>query len=127
MFFVHHTMLLIIRMTCTLRIRKRIISIKTTESTSGTTTTTTTETVPAEKGNVNEDYTIDISDASMVLLMYANSATGMDMSEYTEKQLSAADVDEDEMITISDAAYILTFYAQTAAGMNPSWESILKK
>lgn len=65
--------------------------------------------------------------ASMVLLLYANSATGMDMSEYTEKQLSAADVDEDEMITISDAAFILTFYAQNAAGMNSLWEDILKK
>ena len=63
----------------------------------------------------------------MALMIYANSAAGIDISGYTEEQLKAADVDEDGKISISDAAYILTFYAQNAAGMNPSWENILKK
>ena len=106
-------------------------SSSTTTTTTTNTITTTTETDPIvnplEKGNVNGDEKIDISDSAMALMIYANAAAGMDISGYTEEQLKAADVDEDGKITISDATYILTFYAQTAAGMNPSWESILTK
>ena len=82
---------------------------------------------PMVTGDINGDGTIDISDATIILMMYAYSAAGMDMSEYTEEQLIAADIDGDGKVSISDATYILTYYAQNAAGLNPSWEGILKK
>ena len=75
-------------------------------------------------GDINGDDTIDISDSTMVLMMYAYSAAGMDMSSL---QKNSSDIDSDGKITISDASYILTYYAQYGAGLNPSWENILKK
>ncbi|MDD6269338.1 MAG: hypothetical protein PUA84_04705, partial [Oscillospiraceae bacterium] len=60
------------------------IQVLLTKSTTGT-TTTTTETVPVEKGNVNGDEKIDISDSAMALMIYANAAAGIDISGYTEE------------------------------------------
>ncbi|MGN0630892.1 MAG: leucine-rich repeat protein, partial [Ruminococcus sp.] len=79
----------------------------------------------SEKGNINGDEVVDISDATMVLNIYANLAAGIDVSDYTEAQISAADVDSDGNVTITDATFILTYYAQNAAGIETSWESIL--
>ncbi len=72
------------------------------------------------KGDVNADNTVNISDATLILTHYANTAASLS-SGLTEAQLSAGDTDEDGSITITDATAILTYYAQTAAGLNPEW------
>ena len=97
-------------------------TLATTKITTTTAVTTITETTPSEpktlKGDVNKDGLVDIADATITLTMYASSAAGLDMSNYTEKQLKTADVDEDGSISINDATYILTYYANIAAGID---------
>ena len=78
-----------------------------------------------KKGNINGDEAVDISDATIGLTIYANIAAGLDVSDYTEAQISAADIDGDGAITITDVTFILTYYAQTAAGIETSWDAIL--
>ncbi len=72
------------------------------------------------KGDVNLDGLVDISDATLALTHYAQTAASLD-SSLSDVQISAADVDEDGVITLSDATAILTYYAQYAAGLSPSW------
>ncbi len=72
------------------------------------------------KGDVNANSLIDISDATLVLTHYAQTAAGMGGS-LSEAQLKAGDTDGDSSITISDATAILRYYAEKAAGLNPTW------
>ena len=82
------------------------------------------------KGDVNLDGSIDISDASLVLMYYANTGAGIDYAfsdDAAQNQLmtALADVDEDGVISITDATYILTYYAYIGAGIPADWESII--
>lgn len=91
-----------------------------------TTTITTTETPPSTEqdyilGDVNEDKTVDSSDASCVLVNYAIIQTGGE-SELTEIQKKAADVNKDGLMDSSDASKILTYYAMISTGKEPSWD-----
>ena len=72
------------------------------------------------KGDVNANSLIDISDATLVLTHYAQTAAGMGGS-LSEAQLKAGDTDGDSSITISDETAILRYYAEKAAGLNPTW------
>ena len=63
----------------------------------------------------------------MGLNIYANMAAGIDLSAYTDAQMSTADVDGDGNVSITDATFILTYYAQNAAGIETSWETLLGK
>lgn len=76
-------------------------------------------------GDLDEDGVVQISDATMVLNIYARGAACLDTSEYTDRQKKAADVNKDGKIDISDATAILTYYAQNAAGLNPTWDKIV--
>ncbi|MGN0631889.1 MAG: dockerin type I domain-containing protein [Ruminococcus sp.] len=78
-------------------------------------------------GDINGDKAADVSDATIVLNLYANQAAGLDISKYTQQQITAADVDGNGTVGTSDASYILTYYAQYGAGLNPIWEQILGK
>ncbi len=73
------------------------------------------------KGDVDGNGTVAVDDAGIALAIYAKTAAGLSVSEYTQDQFTAADINADSSVTISDAAAILTYYAQTSAGMNPSW------
>ena len=64
--------------------------------------------------------TIDITDATLILTHYAQTAAGLP-SSLTEAQLSAGDTDRDSSITIADATAILKYYAEKAAGLDPAW------
>jgi len=66
-------------------------------------------------GDVNEDGTVDSSDASKVLAAYASVATGGSLG-LTETQELNADVNMDGAVDSSDASSILGFYAFTATG-----------
>lgn len=111
----------------------------TTEATTTTTTTTTTApvtttaptttTTEAElmQGDVDGDDVISVSDAVDVLKIYAMSAAGMDVSDFTAAQFQAADVDGDGVVAVSDAVYLLTYYARKAAGIDVTWDDIVNK
>lgn len=111
----------------------------TTEATTTTTTTTTTAPVTTTaptttttetelmQGDVDGDDVISVSDAVDVLKIYAMSAAGMDVSDFTAAQFQAADVDGDGVVAVSDAVYLLTYYARKAAGIDVTWDDIVNK
>ena len=72
-------------------------------------------------GDVNDDETIDASDASLVLAEYAKIQTGGNQT-FTENQTSAADVNNDGVVDASDASKILVYYAAISTGKEPSWK-----
>ena len=72
------------------------------------------------KGDVNGDDAVNISDATIMLTHYAQTAAGLPLS-LTDTQLKAGDTDGDSSITISDATAILRYYAEKAAGLDPAW------
>ncbi|MGN0591699.1 MAG: dockerin type I domain-containing protein [Ruminococcus sp.] len=100
-------------------------TVSETTATETTTSTSTIETDDGLHGDVNEDNTVDINDASIVLTLYAKKAAGLPIEDSTEEQQKAADVNNDGLIDISDATAILRYYAQNAAGLNPTWEQII--
>ena len=75
-------------------------------------------------GDINGDSTVDASDASNVLEVYALVSTGKD-SELTEEQKKAADVNKDGSIDSSDASIILAYYAYTQTGGTDTLEEYL--
>ncbi len=85
----------------------------------------TTDEPDAMRGNIDGNDTVDITDASISLEIYARKAAEISIDEYTDTQKKAADVDGNGCIDLSDAAAILTYYAFKAAGLNPTWEEIL--
>ena len=93
-------------------------------TTAPTTTTTETELM---QGDVDGDDVISVSDAVDVLKIYAMSAAGMDVSDFTAAQFQAADVDGDGVVAVSDAVFLLTYYARKAAGIDVTWDDIVNK
>ncbi|MBQ3139729.1 MAG: hypothetical protein IJB68_09520 [Ruminococcus sp.] len=72
-------------------------------------------------GDVNEDDSVDSSDASLVLAEYALIQTG-GKPTFTEKQRLAADVNKDNAIDAADASKILAYYAMVSTGKKPTWD-----
>lgn len=72
-------------------------------------------------GDVNEDTTVDASDASLVLSEYALLSTGGQFS-FNAKQQKSADVNKDGQINSSDSSKILSYYAEISTGGKPSWD-----
>ena len=71
-------------------------------------------------GDINEDSTVDSSDASMVLAEYSNIQTGGE-AEFSSVQTTTADVTNDNVVDPSDASAILEYYAKASIGEEPSW------
>lgn len=72
-------------------------------------------------GDVNQDSSVDSSDASLVLSEYAALSTG-GQSSLNDKQKKAADVNKDGVINSSDSSMILSYYAEISTGGKPSWD-----
>lgn len=77
------------------------------------------------KGDVNENGTVEVDDASLILSEYASVAAGLD-SLLTPHQKLCADVDENNEINVDDASKVLAFYAANAAGLNPNPDKYFK-
>ena len=77
--------------------------------------TTTTTPVELALGDVNNDGSVDSSDAAMILRQYADVQAGKD-GIFTGEQKSVADYNNDGTIDSSDAAIILKAYAEKQAG-----------
>lgn len=77
-------------------------------------------------GDLNGDYFIDASDASLILQQYALSSTG---KEYTlgENALKAGIITNDEALDSSDASSVLAYYAFTSTGGNNSLKNFIAK
>ena len=72
-------------------------------------------------GDADGNGSVDISDAVLVLKVYAQKAADLTPDEgYT-------DTDGDGVTEIGDASAILTYYAMSAADIPVSWEDIFKK
>lgn len=72
-------------------------------------------------GDADGNGSVDISDAVLVLKVYAQKAADLTLDEgYT-------DTDGDGVTEIGDASAILTYYAMSAADIPVSWEDIFKK
>lgn len=70
-------------------------------------------------GDIDGDEMIGISDATKVLIHYAQSAAGL-----APESISNADIDIDGEITIQDVSFILSYYAKSSAGIPCTWEEI---
>lgn len=66
-------------------------------------------------GDVNNDKSVDASDASVILAEYALIATGKN-SSFSEEQKKSADIDNNGFIDSADAALVLSYYAYFSTG-----------
>lgn len=102
----------------------------TTTTTTTTTVTTTTTAIPTSpsgsyaKGDLNNDTLIELTDASMVLQVYAMNSASL-VCSISDAALTAGDINENGRLDIDDASMILTYYAQNAAGLDASWDAII--
>ncbi len=72
-------------------------------------------------GDINKDNSVDASDASMVLTIYASVSTG-DSSMLTPEFVKTADINQDGAVDASDASAILQYYAYVSTGGKESIE-----
>ncbi|MGN0630357.1 MAG: leucine-rich repeat protein [Ruminococcus sp.] len=74
--------------------------------------------VPANavKGDINDDGAVDISDATIIMMLYAKRAAGI-ISKVNAFDLAAGDMNGDLMIDAADATEVLAFYAENSAGI----------
>lgn len=87
-----------------------------------TTTTTPIVTTPYYiLGDVNQDDSVNSSDASLVLEEYSRLQTG-NPSSFTATKRDSADVNKDGRIDSTDASKILEYYAEASTGKIPSWD-----
>lgn len=86
-----------------------------------------TDTSEPVTGDIDGNGTVDISDATAVLSMYAESAAGITPAIYIGAASNPADVNGDGVVSLDDATAILLYYAQTASGLSPEWADIINK
>ncbi len=78
-------------------------------------------------GDVDENGRVDASDASMLLVMYAELSTGKTES-FGENTELRGDVDRNSKIDASDASLVLKYYAALSTSKDYiSWDKFLQK
>lgn len=100
----------------------------TTEATTETTVTTTAEPAQAAflRGDVDDNGTVDVTDAQLTLAAYARRIAGKPLG-LTDPQFRAANVNLDEQLSVEDAQFILKYYARNTVAKNPTtWEELLQ-
>lgn len=76
-------------------------------------------------GDVVEDETVDASDASKVLSVYAQISTGSEIDLHASK-IRHCDINRDETIDSSDASLILAYYAAVSTSTKEiTWDDFL--
>lgn len=79
-------------------------------------------------GDVYMDGNVDVQDAYLVQVYFADSAADNDPVFYEGEELNAriiaevADIDLDGLITINDAYLIMRYFADHAAEKDVTWE-----
>lgn len=92
-----------------------------------------TVSVSDNRGDVDQNGTIDTFDAYEILLYYANISAGYTDYTFSENGdpeleaslVAAADVDGNGAIDTFDAYYVLLFYAMNSVGFSTTWEDII--
>lgn len=74
------------------------------------------------KGDIDGDGKIGIEDASLILKIYAQNASGIDTLANNN---TATDINGDGKTDIADATCVLNYYAYNAAGLSFTWEDII--
>lgn len=100
----------------------------TTEATTETAVTTTAEPAQAAflRGDVDDNGTVDVTDAQLTLAAYARRIAGKPLG-LTDSQFRAANVNLDEQLSVEDAQFILKYYARNTVAKNPTtWEELLQ-
>ncbi len=96
---------------------------------SATDTTVTTdrgqETQTTSIGDLNSDGVVDSSDASEILMIYAQVSTGG--GDVPEETKAVADINGDGLVDSSDASLILEYYAYVSTGGSDSAEEYFAK
>lgn len=96
---------------------------------SATDTTATTdsgqETQTTSIGDINSDGVVDSSDASEILMIYAQVSTGG--GDVPEETKAVADINGDGLVDSSDASLILEYYAYVSTGGSDSAEEYFAK
>ena len=87
---------------------------------------TTTKATDVNRGDIDDNGTIDAIDASVALTIYALRSTNGDVSMYSEKQLQAADTDKNGTVDAIDASYILSYYAYISTGGKKNFDDFMK-
>ena len=87
---------------------------------------TTTKVTDVNRGDIDDNGTIDAIDASVALTIYALRSTNGDVSMYSEKQLQAADTDKNGTVDAIDASYILSYYAYISTGGKKNFDDFMK-
>ena len=116
------------------------VATTTIETTAETTVTTTAEATtetavmttaePAQaaflRGDVDDNGTVDVTDAQLTLAAYARRIAGKPLG-LTDSQFRAANVNLDEQLSVEDAQFILKYYARNTVAKNPTtWEELLQ-
>lgn len=70
-------------------------------------------------GDLNSDESVDLTDASLILKLYALLAADIE-HKFTNEQVISADCNCSETITIEDAFLVLEYYSMKAAGITES-------
>ncbi|MBR3629552.1 MAG: dockerin type I repeat-containing protein [Oscillospiraceae bacterium] len=78
-----------------------------------------------EMGDINEDNTVNASDAAKILIAAAAAGAGGDYG-LTDAQMAAADLNADGTVNASDAALVLIYAAYVGAGGTDSLSDFLK-
>lgn len=76
-------------------------------------------------GDANDDGTVDLRDASLILRYYSSLSSGVAMGSDEKFSKYYADVNDDGDVDIADASYVLTYYAAVSSGRNVTWSDIL--
>lgn len=79
--------------------------------------------ISALLGDVDSNGEVNVQDAYLTMVEYAEIAAGSDGS-FTGKQNYVGDVDLNDTITIQDAYLIQVYYASAAAGSPVEWETL---
>ena len=109
------------KITTTTTTTKRAAATTTTTSKPVTTTTTTQpEPVGYDLGDVNNDDTVDGSDATIVLGEFGNVLAGKG-AKFNDKEFAAGDVDRNGTIDGSDATLILKFFGEAGKDISISY------
>ncbi len=77
-------------------------------------------------GDIDDNGSIDSSDASLALREYALLATGQ-KGDLTDEQTRSADVNKDNAVDSSDASTILGYYAFTATGGKEAFANFISR
>lgn len=92
---------------------------------SAVTTLTDVVSTSLMRGDLNNDSTVDVTDAMLTLNAYVDESILGLATPLTDAQFQAADVDYTGAVDISDAMYILNYYTIGLIGETPDWDTVI--